>query len=144
MEKLELFANVDDKGVMHIHNRQRLQEWTRQNIGKSILIRLERKGSKRSLPQNNFYHGIVIQEVKLGLKQIGYDMTNEEVHFFLKQKFNPIMIANKEGEGIEVPGSTTQLTKSGFSEYIEKIAQWSAEYLGVVIPPANSDLALNF
>jgi hypothetical protein len=142
MEKLELSGHIDDVGVLHVHNRDRLAEWARQYPGKNIVVRFERKGSKRSNPQNNYYHGVVVQSVRLGLKEIGYDLTHEETHFFLKQKFNVVQIPNKDGEVIEVPGSTTQLTKSGFAEYIERIAQWCAEYLSVVIPAPNTELKM--
>lgn len=142
MEKLELYGNIDDKGVLHVHNPDRLKEWARQYPGKNLVIKFERKGSKRSGLQNNYYHGVVVQSVRLGLKEIGYDLSHEETHFFLKQKFNSIQIPSKEGEAIEVPGSTTQLTKTGFSEYIERIAQWCAEYLSVVIPAPNTDLKM--
>lgn len=71
-------------------------------------------------------------------------MSHDETHYFLKQKFNPVQVPNKDGLAIELPGTTTELNKIEFSEYIERIAQWAAEYLSVVIPPANSDLKMQF
>jgi hypothetical protein len=144
MEKLSLNGHIDDNGNLHVHNKDRLLEWARQYPGKNIIIKFERKGSKRSLPQNNYYHGVVVQSVRLGLKEIGYDLTHYETHFFLKQRFNCIEIPNKEGEAIEVPGSTAKLNKIEFSEYIERIAQWAAEYLSIVIPAADEDLKMKF
>ena len=61
---------------------------------------------------------------------------------FLKFKFNPVYIPNEHGEALAVPDTTTTLTKIGFSEYIEKIAQWCSEYLGIIIPPATEKLKL--
>lgn len=142
MQKLELYGHIDESGKMTIHHRPALEEWARQNPGRNILVKFERRGSKRSLPQNAYYHGIVVQSVMLGLREIGYSLSHDETHFFLKAKFNPVQVPNKHGEAIELPGTTTQLNKTEFSDYIERIAQWSAEYLGVVIPPANADLKL--
>lgn len=144
MQKLELSGFIDDQGVMTIHNKPALSEWARQNPGRNILVKFERRGSKRSLPQNRYYHGIVVQSVMLGLREIGYTMSHDEVHFFLKQKFNPVQIPGNGGAVIELPGTTTQLNKTEFSDFIERIAQWAAEYLSVVIPPANSDLKMQF
>lgn len=144
MQKLELTGHIDDSGKLTIHHRPALEEWARQNPGRNILVKFERRGSKRSLPQNRYYHSVVVTSVKMGLLEIGYSLSHDETHFFLKQKFNAIQIPNKEGEAIEVPGTTTEMNKVEFSEYIERIAQWSAEYLGVVIPPANSDLKMQF
>lgn len=144
MTKLELTGHISDDGQITIHHRPALEEWARQNPGRNILVKFERRGSKRSLPQNRYYHGIVVQSVMLGLREIGYSMSHDETHFFLKQKFNPVQIPGNGGAAIELPGSTTQLNKSDFSDYIERIAQWAAEYLSVVIPPANSDLKMQF
>lgn len=142
MANISAFGNIKD-GKLSLANRKRFeQEIAGCKDGPVELI--IKKKNRRSLLQNNFYWAVVVQEVRLGLLEIGYRMTNEETHYFLKQKFNPVEIPNAEGEAIQVPGSTTTLNKSEFSEYVERIAQWASEYLGVVIPPANSDLQLQF
>lgn len=144
MQRLELTGHIDDSGKIAIHHKPALEEWARQNPGRNILVKFEKRGSKRSLPQNRYYHGIVVQSVMLGLRDVGYHMSHDETHFFLKQKFNPVQIPGNGGAVIELPGTTTQLNKVEFGEYIERIAQWAAEYLGIVIPPANADLKMQF
>lgn len=129
---------------MTITNRKRFEQWCRENSGKDVVVKIERKYKKRSNPQNRFYHGVVVQEVKLGFLNVGYDMKADEVHHFLKQKFNILQIPGVGGEVIEVPGSTTDMTTVQFMEYVERIAQWAAEYLGVVIPAPNENLQFNF
>lgn len=142
MQKLELTGHIDDNGVMTIHHRPALMEWAAQNPGRNIIVKFEKRGSKRSLPQNRYYHGIVVQSVMLGLREIGYHISHDETHFFLKQKFNPVQVPGNGGAVIELPGTTTQLNKIEFSEYIERIAQWAAEYLSIEIPAANADLKM--
>lgn len=144
MDKLELYGYITDTGVLHIQNRKRLEEWSGQYPGKQVLIRIERRGSKRSNPQNRYYWGVVVQEVKLGLLNIGYDLSAEETHYFLKERFNPVFIANKQGEALQVAGSTTQMNKTDFSEYIERVAQWASEYLSIRIPSPNESLEMKF
>lgn len=144
MQKLELTGHIDESGRMTIHHRPALEEWARQNPGKNILVKFEKRGSKRSLPQNRYYHGIVVQSVMLGLREIGYSLSHDETHFFLKQKFNPVQVPGNGGAVIELPGTTTQLNKIEFGEYIERIAQWAAEYLSIEIPAPNSDLKMQF
>lgn len=142
MQKLELTGYIDDYGKITIHHKPALEEWARQNPGRNILVKFEKRGAKRSLPQNRYYHGIVVQSVMLGLREIGYSLSHDETHFFLKQKFNPIQVPGNGGAVIELPGTTTQLNKIEFSEYIERIAQWTAEYLSIEIPAANADLKM--
>jgi hypothetical protein len=144
MERLELSGYTDHNGVVHFQNRQRLQEWGRMNPNKQFTITIGKKGSKRSTQANRYYWGVVIAEVRLGFLNIGYEMTAEQTHEFCKERFNSITIENKEGVNINVPGSTTQMTKTQFSEYIEKIARFAAEFLGVTIPAANESLEMKF
>jgi hypothetical protein len=144
MQKIELTGHITDEGKLTIHNRIAVEEWAMQNPGRNVLIKFEKRGSKRSLPQNRYYHGVVVQMVMMGLREIGYSLSHDETHFFLKQKFNPVQLAGNGGLLIEVPGTTTQLNKVEFSEYIERIAQFAAEYLNVEIPPANADLTMKF
>jgi hypothetical protein len=144
MQKIELTGHIDDAGILTLHNKIALKEWAAQNPGRNVLVKFEKRGSKRSLPQNAYYHAVVVQMVMMGLREIGYSLSLDETHFFLKQKFNPVQIPGNGGLVIEVPGTTTQLNKIEFSEYIERIAQWAVEYLNVVIPPANADLTMRF
>lgn len=144
MQKLELTGFIDDNGKLTIHHRPALEEWARQNPGRNILVKFERRGAKRSSPQCRYYFGVVVQSVMQGFRDIGYYMTKDETHYWLKQNFNKVVIPGNSGLAIEVPGTTTDLNKIEFSEYIERIAQFAAEYLNVVIPPANSDLKMQF
>lgn len=143
MEKLELNASVNDNGEVIIHNRRLMYDWAQKNIGKKLKIVIARAGSKRSLPQNAYYWGVVVEEVRLGLLNLGHQLTKDETHYWLKFKFNPIWIPNEHGEGEPIAGTTTTLTKTGFAEYIDKIIQWAAEYLSIQIPLPNEKLELS-
>jgi hypothetical protein len=142
MDKVELSGQISETGEVVIQNRRLLREWANKFRGKNIKIRIERAGSRRSHPQNAYYFGCVVEEVRLALLQLGHQMTKEETHEFLKNKFNMIPVANSVGEAIEVPGKTSTMTKSEFGEYIDRIAQFAAEYLGIVIPAPNENLEL--
>jgi hypothetical protein len=144
MEKLELLAYTTEAGIFHIQNKPRLQEWAKMNPGKQLMVRVDKRGARRSNQQSRYYWGVVIAEVRLGFINLGHELTAAETHFYLKERFNPVTIENKAGISIEVPGSTTQMTKTQFSEYIEKIARFSAEFLGVTIPAANESLEMKF
>jgi len=96
--------------------------------------------SKRSNKQNAYYWAAVIAVTRLNMIDMGYNgITADQVHDFFKGKFNSAELVNPEtGELIAmVPQSTTGMNKEQFMEYIEKIAQWSAEWLQVSIPMPN-------
>jgi hypothetical protein len=101
------------------------------------------KKNRRSLSQNAYYWSAVVPLVREGLQDLGHDLTLEETHDFLKGRFNAKEIINTDtGEVISVPRSTTELNKTQFGEYIEKIQQFSIEYLGVNIPSPNEQVKI--
>lgn len=145
MEPLELLGHIDENAKMQIHNRQRLDEWARQNVGKNIKIRFERKGKKRSDPQNRYYFGVVIREITLRLRELGHqELQDETVHEMMKIKFNYEPLTSEHGELLEIPKSTTSLTTTQFMEYMDRVKQWAGDFLGINIPDPNQSLTLNF
>lgn len=145
MEKLELYGSIDENGTLHIHNQLRLKEWARQHPNKNIVIKFERKGSKRSNPQNAYYWGICIKEITLRLRELGHTWINDEdVHEIMKLKFNYEHVVSEGGEVMELPKSTTTLTKTQFSEYVEKIRLWASDFLNIQIPDPGQKLTMEF
>jgi hypothetical protein len=111
--------------------------------GKEVEIVLKKARSKRSDLQNRYYWGCVVEIVRQALKELGHRLDKDEVHYFLREKFNYKELVNEStGESLKLPSSTTTLTKTEFAEYIERIAQWSAEFLNVAIPEPNEQLEL--
>lgn len=109
-----------------------------------FLMTIEDK-NKRSLPQNAYYWSCVVPMVKEGLRDAGYDeiKTEEDAHEVMKHLFLKQRVVNKEtGEVVfELTRSTTSLTKELFNEYLESIWRWAAEFLNVVIPAPNTQMA---
>lgn len=111
--------------------------------GKSIEIVLKKARSKRTDLQNRYYFGCVVPIIQEALKDLGHRLDKDETHYFLREKFNYKELVNENtGESVKIPQSTTALTKTEFGEYIEKIAQWSAEFLNVAIPEPNEQTFL--
>lgn len=105
--------------------------------GKEIEVTIRRKRKHRSDPQNRYYWGVVVEMIRMGIKQLGDDVDSESVHEFLKLRFLPVRekIDENTGEVIyRLPASTASLSTVEFLEYVEKCCQFAAEYLGVNIP----------
>lgn len=98
------------------------------------------KADTRTIDQNSYYW-IAMEYVKRGLQDAGFEGVNtkEDAHFVCKCLFLKTTIQNPStGEVIEKIGSSRKLTKEQFGEYTDKIIQWAAEYLNVVIPTPNT------
>lgn len=101
--------------------------------------------NNRSTQQNKYYFGSVLPLIKEGLKEIGYReiTTVEQTHELLKFMFLKKQIVNENtGEVLETIGSTTKLTTTEFNEYIDRIAQFAAEFLGVEVMPPNTQVPM--
>ena|SRR5436190_23280238 len=143
MVKLQAYATVNDgKLILANEKRYRAELSTFSNCAVEITIK---KRNTRSSPQNRYYWGIVVKEVQLRLIDLGNDFEPETVHEFLKDKFNKIALIGEGGEVIDyLGGSTTDMNKEEFMVYVDKIIEWAASFLSIVIPLPNEKLTFNF
>lgn len=141
-EDIEIFGYTTDTGDFVIQNRSLFDEFCKRFPGKQWILKLVRRRAKRSSNQNAFYWGVVVHSIRMGLLNLGHDLNKDEVHAFLKQKFNSVQVVNGDGVVEDFPGSTATLNKVQFGEYLEKIFQWSAEYLSITIPSPDEKLTL--
>jgi hypothetical protein len=98
------------------------------------VITFEPRKAARSVLQNRYYWGVVVDLLS---DHTGF--SPEELHEILKAKFLPKKLAVCDGNGevqgeFVIGGSTAKLNKLEFGEYVERIRQWAAESLDVVIP----------
>lgn len=97
------------------HNAARFRDWLRGNDGKKLRI-MEEDKPKRSLSQNRYYRAYL----EIIDKETGNNA--DELHELFKRKFIPARHISPLGEEIRIPGSTRDLSKSEFSDYLDKIA----------------------
>ena len=99
---------------------------------------------RRSDSQLRYYWAVVVALVNDALRELGHDITTEDTHAFLKDKFNPKQVVNAEGELIgQIGGSTGDMTTSDMAVYIEEIQRWASQSLGIYIPDPNEQTTLN-
>lgn len=132
-----------DNGQLKLVNKAEMLKFAQSLNCNEFTFTLEKKRNKRSNEQNKYYWGVVVPLVKLGLTELGNLVDTESTHDFIKSEFNYKDVVNKDtGEVKKLPNSTTQLTKSEFSEMIERVKQWSAEWCNIYIPDAGEQTEL--
>lgn len=100
-------------------------------------VEITRCRRQRSLNQNAYLWGVVYPAVAAGLEEAwGESLAVEEVHDWLKNRFNSRLIVNRNtGEVLgRRPASTADLDTGEFGEYLDKVIRFAAEQLGVVVP----------
>ena len=120
---------------------------------KEVIVTIEPL-QKRTTPQNRYYWGVVVYMITQRLNELGYmksdltertligNLTRDDVHTFLKENFNRIdIISPVNGEVIgQSSASTKESSTKEFANYLEKISQWAAETLDIVIPEQEKDV----
>lgn len=143
MNKLELYARIEG-GKLIIPNRVRFDQEIASFPDQQVTITVKKAG-KRSTPQNNYYHGVVVESVRHRMIELGHKLDHDETHEWLKKEFNYQELANESGELIgRFALSTTDLNKEEFAVYLDKIMEWAASILNIYIPPASSQNTIEF
>jgi hypothetical protein len=96
------------------------------NDGKSVIIK--RETGKRSNSQNEWYWGVVLPTIA---KSTG--STAQNLHEIFKRMFLPPKFITYGDKEIRIAGSTTDLNKNEFGDYIERIRAEVATS-GITIP----------
>lgn len=132
-------------GSLTIHNRSKMNKEVRSCKDMIVTLIIEKKRVKRSDPQNRYYWSGVLMAAKQGFFDAGHSLTKQDVHdVFKKQYLEGKVITNEEtGETLKVGETTTGLTKSEFSDYIEEIRAFCREWLNTEIPEPDEQLSIN-
>lgn len=137
MTKVEYFGQIVNGGL-EITNEKGLARDLKQFKDCEIVMIIKKRG-KRSHPQNRYYWGVVIAEIRIRLRELGNEFDAETVHEFLKAKFNGEKIEIPgTGEQIEIGQTTTDMTVEDFSEYLERVIRFANETLEIIIPEAGT------
>jgi hypothetical protein len=132
---MELFATARvTRGRLMVRDWTRILRAVARMRDGEYLLRLERAHATRSQQQNAWYWS---QVVGLVAKHTGY--TADEIHEIYKAKFLPKHLTFSDGNGeiqgeFVIGGSTSKLNTQEFADYCERIREWAADELDVVIP----------
>ena len=100
-----------------------------------ILVTISLKKQKRSIEQNGYYWGIVINMIA---EEMGH--TPDEVHQILAKMFLKIKEVEIDGVIYAITKSTTKLKTDEMEEYLEKCRRYASINLHIVIPLPNETI----
>lgn len=110
---------------------EKYQSYLKTLEGKFVEVKVQKERNQRSLNQNNYYWGIVIELLS---QHTGY--TPDETHEICRYQF----LKKVNDGGFEFIQSTTKLSTTEFELYLEEVKRWAA-FLGLVIPNPNEGTA---
>lgn len=142
----QVSINTRIEGGKFKRNNRLIKQAIHDFEGKEIEIIFKRKYKQRSLQQNRFYFGPILEFFQgLFLESWGEIKSKEEIHEILKftcnyeEKVNPAT-----GEIIRIAKSTTELTTSGWMDFELQLKQFAQDYFNAVLPEPNSQTTFNF
>lgn len=90
--------------------------------------------TKRSNDQNSL-HWKRLDIIRLHVADsTGQFYSAEELHEYFKKKFLPVRFIDIDGEQVKVSRTSTKLTTSEFSEFMDHIDRYCIEHLNLYLP----------
>lgn len=114
-----IFYGKVENGKLTLYAPESFREYLKTLKGE-IKLRIQRKYKQRSLNENNYFHGVVLEIL---MEHTGY--TKEEMKGVIKWLFKI--------------KSTADLNTKEFEKKMEEIRRWAAVELGVNIPEPNEE-----
>ena len=136
-----------ENGQIKIYSRETMRKDAADFFeGEEIEFTIQKKKKKRSNRQVRYYWGVVVALVREELREKwGKQFEPQEVHEFLKMKFNSEMVVDEDtGEVFTVPISITKLSTREMMDYIERVRQWTIELFDLHIPEPGEQREFRF
>lgn len=126
------YAGRVEKGQLKLSDPVAWRAAVARHEGRDVFVTVTRQQHARTLPQNRLYW-VWVSEIAAYIGE-----GRDETHTLLKGQFLPARdVELLDGKRLTMPPSTRLLTVEGFSEYMDRIQVWSAQFLGLVLPEAN-------
>jgi hypothetical protein len=126
------------------HNGESIRRMIAKYEGQKVKITIEKYRKRRTLSQNNYYWGVLIEYAVSAARAEDPTITPKEMHQILKQECGiitkEIVIVNARQFIVDKEGTTTDKTTTEFSAYVERCRQWIFVNLKVVVPLPNEEI----
>jgi len=119
-----LFRGIVKQGKIKLDAPDKYLVYLSGLEGKRIELTLEKERHARTLSQNAYYWGVVIEILR---NYFGYE--SDEMHEAMKFKF-----LKKHEDVLVTVGSTTKLNTIEFGEYLDRIMEWAVSEYQIYIP----------
>jgi hypothetical protein len=137
----ELVTN--DKGIAKISSAIALTHWFAKRPNKRFKISIKEVAEAKSERMRGYYFAVIVKQYNEALRTIGYSMTKDETHDYIKQ-FSPIMhrtidIPRLKGKTVSFRSlSDDDFTDADFRTYIEDLIIFAADNLDLIIDDPNT------
>ena len=132
--KTTINADLDETAKMPLKELDEMKTAMESFAGKRVTITIAKYKKQRSNKQNAYFHGVVVTHVRMGLISAGTHITAEQTKDMLKSMFAKETKHVMGDDYIDIIKNTTDMSTTEFIRFIDRVTQWGAEFLGIVIP----------
>lgn len=111
------------------YQKRAINEEVKRLDGQNVRVLVTKDTRTRTTKQNRYYWGVV---VKMIADQTGY--TPEEVHEAMKTEYLGRRFVEFGRKEVQLSKSTKDIDTKEMSDYTERVRQFAAEFLQMVIP----------
>ncbi len=126
-----LFYGVVRGGKLTLRDADKFKEFLSSMEGKDITVTVKKAEYTRTGAENRYYWGVIVRMVSDEMAIIP-----DEAHDFLKSLFLKVGV-DVNGKRYEITKSSADLSIGDFEDYCEKVRQWAANELELIIPLPN-------
>jgi hypothetical protein len=163
--KSTFFSTVKD-GKLQKNTTQNILQELKHLEGKRVVITIEKQINLRSLEQNKLYwvyNDILCKETgysKLEMHKIIKSLFLTKKRFMSMINGKIVTLTLEDGIYVDVNtgeiydihkvqpydeiGSTTELTKSEFSTFVDDLIYWAKDFLGITLPSPEEQQTINY
>lgn len=153
MKETRTYGELDNNGRLKIFRKPEFMQSLRVLFGdsKATSIRVEvivkKLYRKRSNPQNNYLHGVIVSDFMEGFKNTtGDDITHDDAFGLLKYHCHYKEHVNEQtGEVMRILLSTSNQTTVEFEEMCQRMREFIFNWFGIVVllPNEQSEIIFN-
>ena len=127
----KIWFDIDEHGKLHIapESQAHFGQQCLDLKGKRGFLTLQLPSKKRSLAENNYFHGVVLPILA---EHTGY--SEEEIKFQLKLMF---LSYTDEKTGLTYARQTSSLATLQMEDFLSNVRQFASEFHGCYIPLPN-------
>lgn len=141
------FTGEVKDGKLTLDKKDKFTSHMKEFEGQKIELTLRKAVKSRSNAQVRYYFGVMVKMIQREFKELGTQLTIDEVHDFLKSMFLFREIVNEQTSEIyKVPMSLStagEVSTFNMSEYIDNVQRWASENLNLYIPSPNEDFVVD-
>lgn len=127
-------SGVIVNGKLKVRNQRDFNEAMSAMADGEVVVTIEKRRATRSQRANRYYFGVCLNLISEATGHTVDELHDDMCLRFLTKRVNYTNPETGEVDEREVPGRSSKLNVNEFYDFVERVRQFGAEFLGLAIP----------